>query len=179
MRPVLSYLRQQGLRAVLYVDDFFLCAANAHIDAHSSLLLDTLERVGLQVNWEKSCLQPKCKAEYIGYVVTTDNEDGQVHIAIPKSRIQSVRHDIKLALKKGQVLARGLARIAGKCVSMAKAILPAKLMLRNVYRLLKQRISWQDTLQLDMGTITDLNWWNTALSSWNGCTVRPKTIHAP
>ena len=110
LRPVISYLRQLGLRAVLYVDDFLLCADAEHIEAHTTVLLDTLKRLGLQVNWEKSSLAPACTAEYIGYLLTTDNEDGQVRIAIPKARIQSVRHDIKLTLKRGQVLARGTHR---------------------------------------------------------------------
>ena len=165
-------------RIVLYVDDFLLCATPEDINQHSAVLLQTLSRLGLQVNWEKSSLEPAYAKEYIGYLLNTDGVNGHVWISIPKSRIHALRHSIKSALGKGFVAARGLAHIAGKCVSMARAILPAKLMLRNVYRLLKQRQSWQDILLLDTGTITDLSWWSTALSSWNGCTVHPSTIQA-
>ena len=99
-------------------------------------------------------------------------------ISIPKFRIHALRHSIKSALGKGIVAARGLAHIAGKCVSMAKAILPAKLMLRNVDHLLKQRQSWQDILLLNTSTITDLSCWSRALSSWNGCAIHSSTIQA-
>ena len=36
-----------------------------------------------------------------------------------------------------------------------------------MYRLLASRQSWSDHLQFDQGTISDLNWWAVALSSWN------------
>ena len=38
--------------------------------------------------------------------------------------------------QKRQATARHLARIEGQCVAMAEVILPAKLLLRNVYRLI-------------------------------------------
>ena len=58
---------------------------------------------------------------------------------------------------------------------MAKAILPAKLLLRNVYRLLKQRDSWQDVLTIDEATVGDLEWWIKALDTWNGKAFRSES----
>ena len=43
-----------------------------------------------------------------------------------------------------------------------------KLLLRNLYRLLASRSSWQDVLNFDDSTIKDLQWWYHAVSSWNG-----------
>ena len=59
---------------------------------------------------------------------------------------------------------------------MPKAILPAKLLLRNVYRLLCSRTSWQDKLILDLGTIKDLECWMEALNSWNRCAAARHVI---
>ena len=55
---------------------------------------------------------------------------------------------------------------------MAKAILPAKLLLRNVYRLFRQKVSWQDVLTVDEATVCDLEWWIKALDTWNGKAFR-------
>ena len=51
---------------------------------------------------------------------------------------------------------------------MSKAIIPAKLFLRNTYRLLKQRQYWSDKLNLETHTLSDLQRWFKALDSWNG-----------
>ena len=59
---------------------------------------------------------------------------------------------------------------------MSRAILPGKLLLRNLYRLLHQRQSWQDKLPLDTGTIRDIQWLDTALISWNGTKVVHRII---
>ncbi len=77
-------------------------------------------------------------------------------------------------LNKGQATARALARIAGQIVSMTKAVTPAKLLLRNLYRCLKSRKSWQDMLTLDLESIRDLKWWIQAFDSWNGRAVEPQ-----
>ena len=59
---------------------------------------------------------------------------------------------------------------------MSKCVLPAKLLLRNVYRLLKTRLSWRDVLNLDNCTNNDLRWWFDSLSQWNGVIVESKPI---
>lgn len=79
-------------------------------------------------------------------------------------------------IKKGEPSARALARITGQCISMSKAVIPAKLLLRNLYKLLRQRKYWQDILILDQGCLKDLGCWQTVLKSWNGCAFCPKGI---
>ena len=176
LRPVICYLRSLGLRIVCYVDDFLLMAQDNCIEDHKSCLLKCLADLGWTVNFEKSRLTPDTCQEFIGYRITTVNDDGHVWISIPRNRIQKVCHDIRRALNKQIVTARALARITGQLVAMSKAILPAKLLLRNLYRLLRTRDSWQSYLILDKGSIKDLLWWATALKTWNGRAVQPQVI---
>ena len=51
---------------------------------------------------------------------------------------------------------------------MTKAILPTKLILRNVYRLLGTKKDWKDKLCISNAVQRYLNWWLEALSNWNG-----------
>ena len=176
VRPIVAHLRQQGLKTVSYVDDYLLTARADIIDSQIATLIHTFNTLGILINWEKSQLNPSTEIEFIGYIIRTESSDGQVWIEIPKRRITRLRHDIKLVLNKGVVSARGLARISGQCISMSKAILPAKLLLRNLYRLLRSRTSWQDKLILDLGTIKDLKWWMDALNSWNGSAAPRRVI---
>ncbi len=130
------------MRISAYVDDFIQAAPPPDIVAERDLVLGVLNKLGFYINVGKSSLEPAPSKVHIGYKIDTVKEDGQVWISIPKSRIQRLRHDINRLLRKDQVSARGLARVAGQCVAMATAIIPAKLLLRNIYRLLRTRSSW-------------------------------------
>ncbi|XP_072050326.1 uncharacterized protein [Amphiura filiformis] len=54
---------------------------------------------------------------------------------------------------------------------MSKAVLPGKLLLRNVYRLLATKLSWDQELVMDSETRADLTWWNHAVTAWNGSPI--------
>ncbi|GFN85014.1 reverse transcriptase [Plakobranchus ocellatus] len=57
---------------------------------------------------------------------------------------------------------------------MTKAVISAKLLLRNVYRCIKQKSTWQDNLVIDKATDRDLTWWWSALDHWNGRAFKPQ-----
>ena len=174
LRPVITYLRSIGIRTVLYVDDFIVFAPLNLVYEHRNLFIDLLQSLGLTINFEKSDLVPSLSKTFIGYVI--DNTCSRTIIKVTPNRIRKVKKDIGRVLKHQSVTARGLARIAGQCVSMSKCILPAKLLLRNVYRLLKTRLTWRDVLKLDSCTKNDLKWWFESLSQWNGVIVECKPI---
>ena len=90
-------------------------------------------------------------------------DNDAVWLIIPKCRIAAVIKDIKREFKKGQVIARALAKIAGQIVSMTKAVTPAKLLLRNPYKCLRSRKSCKD-----------LKWWLQAFESWKGRAIKPQ-----
>lgn len=174
LRPVVRFLRSKGLRVSLYVDDFILCASKDDIEDHKQLLLDTLSKLGLHVNWEKSSLTASQVVEYLGFIIRTDGK--WPSIEIPPARIKRVKKDIARTVGGEYVNARVLARILGQCVSMTRAIIPGKLLLRNAYRLLSTKQSWSDGLFIDEHTRRDLNWWLTSLENWNGCPIKKLAI---
>lgn len=175
LRPVANFLRSQGLRVCFYMDDILLMSQKTSMMEHRSLLLLTLQRLGWQINLEKSDLTPAQEITYIGYRIKTNTGD-YPSLSIPPERIRKVRKDIRRLLLAGKATARCLARVAGQCVSMSKAVLPAKLLLRNLYRLLKQRTSWEEILWLDSPTKKDLTWWHLALQNWNGRKLSTRPI---
>jgi hypothetical protein len=178
VRPVIKYLRQQGLRVVVFVDDFILMAQPDIIYKHMQLLLETLKRLGWHVNFDKCDLEPSTSKVFVGYVVMSDGPQGQPWIKVPQARVRKAKRDILRLLKTGRATARALARIAGQCVSMTACILPAKLLLRNLYRLLSTRQYWAQVLVLDPPTVKDLTWWVSTLSEWNGAPISTKPVEA-
>jgi ribonuclease HI len=175
LRPVISYLRQQGLRVSLWVDDFILFSNTSKIQEHKKLFIDTLHELGWRINLEKSVLIPKREANYIGYVIATDVAEYPI-IRIPKSRIRKLKKDIGRALAQTQIKVRVLARILGQCISMTKAVLPGKLLLRNSYRDLATKKSWDDFLVLSQPCRADLEWWSHAIDQWNGQILFPSQV---
>ena len=173
VRPVIQFLRMHDIRVTSYVDDFILFAQKQCMQNHRSLFLDTLSSLGWTLNFEKSSLSPDITKTYIGYQINTGEEPS---LKVPHERIYRLRKDISRTLKQCQVRARILARIAGQCISMAKAVLPAKLLLRNTYRLLASKTNWNDMLTIDKDTRADLVWWYTALKTWNGAAIQPGPI---
>jgi hypothetical protein len=175
LRPVIQHLRQAGLRLTAFVDDFLLCASPSSLPAHKAQLLNTLQSLGFHINFEKSHLSTHCKTlQFIGYIINTDADVPS--LSIPVTRLRKLQKDIRRALRVSTVSARFLARILGQCVSMTRAILPGKLLLRNAYRVLSRRSSWSDHLTLDSHTINDLQCWLGSLDNWNGAPIQKPHI---
>ena len=174
LRPVITYLRSKGIRVVVYVDDFIVLSAKHDISSHTEFLLNTLAGLGWTVNLEKSLLEPSQVKPFIGYII--DNTGDQTVIRIEKDRIRKLKKDISRALRYNVITARGLARIAGQCISMCKCVFPAKLLLRNLYRQLAQKEGWDQKISLDPYTRNDLEWFFNSVSQWNALYVVNKNI---
>ena len=173
VRCVISYLRQQGLRITSYVDDFLLLGSKSNICNHKQIFLDTLRRLGWQLNLEKCKLDPVSRIEYIGFMLDTTAQGGTPCIKVPHSRIRKVRKDLRRLLDSTCFSGRRLAVVLGQCVSMARAIFPAKLMLRNAYHLLSTKKDWDSKgLLMDTATRQDLQWWVQGLEHWNGVILK-------
>ena len=143
-----------------------LCAKECEFQSHKGILLETLTKLGWQINMEKSVLEPQKSIPYLGFIIATSGPKGP-YIQVSPQRVRKLRKDIQRALKLQCLTARALAKVAGQCISMTLAIVPGKLMLRNTCRLLSQRQSWSDRLEFDSGTTSDLQWWLGALKTWN------------
>ena len=137
IRQAIKILRGAGFRLSVYVDDFILCADEHSIDFVRETFLTLLCDLGLHVNWDKSNLVPSTEQQHLGHIMATNNKDGYVWIRVPSDRIRKVKHDINRAIKSKALTARALARICGQLISMSKAVLPAKLLLRNLYWVLR------------------------------------------
>ena len=173
VRSVIQYFRSQGLRVMAYVDDFLLAATNTDIQNQRDYFLDTLQNLGWHVSWEKSSLDPSQAKRYLSYLLNTAVVP---EIKIPQDRIRHLKRDIRRALNSATISAKSLARIAGQCISMSLAVIPGKLLLRNTYRLLAKRKSWEDRMIIDLETQRDLNWWLHAFKDWNGRVVKQNVI---
>ena len=176
IRPVVQYLRSLGLKVVAYVDDFILLAIPGLITAHSDDLLHTLLDLGLSINCDKSVLIPSSEIDFIGYVLFLDLDHPV--ICVQNSRLKKLKRCLRQLLTSENITARRLARIAGQCVSMSKVIVPAKLLLREVYRVLASHQGWDSLVVLTPPARVELQWWLHHVENWNSnpIVVRPYQI---
>jgi len=176
LRPIVSYLRSLGIRVSVFVDDFLLAATPSNIVDSTDQLLHTLSDLGFQINLEKSHLTPTSVIKYLGYVISSGR--GTITVKAQASRISNLKRTIKRALVSGRLSARALARICGKCVSVAWAVTPGKLFLRNAYRLLSTRKSWSEIQILTREVIQEFSWWLDSVDTWNSREICPTSIQA-
>ena len=176
IREFVTHLRARQLRFSMFVDDGILLAAPSIIVEQKLLLLKSCTDLGLNINWEKSELEPNQTVTYIGYVISSVNPDNLPWIKIPHQRIVKLKRDITRALLSSEIKARFLARICGQLISFTKAILPAKLLLRNLYAALKTRKDWSSIVLLSTPAKRDLEWWKSAIHEWNGRPIVKKSI---
>ena len=165
----MSFLRENGIRCILYVDDFLICGQRNVIEQNILFVIKTLEKLGWNINYKKSCLCPGESIEFLGLII--ENVDGNPILKVPKQKIAKIRKDIKRLLNAGVATARVLAKVTGQCLFICRAVLPGKLMLRNVYRLLKTRITWETKLSITEEVKKDLLWWYSCLETWNGRSI--------
>lgn len=168
MRSVIQYLREKGLRIIIYMDDMILLSDKDSIAEEAEFVQKTLIDLGFHINYDKSSLEPKTWCEFLGFIVDSCGVNGKPILKVPKHKIKKIRKDITRALAKPNIRARQLARLAGQCIAVCRAIFPGKLKLRSVYRLLKSRASWDSNLTWSEDCVNDLKWWIDALHSWNG-----------
>lgn len=177
VRPVVVYFRENFIRISPFVDDFLSMSQPAFTTDQRDFILQTFTELGWEINWEKSELEAKKELVFVGYIVSTHGQRGP-WLRVTAAKIHKLKRSIKRCLSLGTVTARGLARITGQCISMTKAILPAKLLLRNTYRVLSTRQNWDSLVTLDRPAEQDLRWWYTAVNNWNGAPLGQKAVQA-
>ena len=174
LRPVVSFLREHGIRNTVFVDDFLVMMRSLVCTDHKEFVINTLQELGWIINVEKSHLIPSKSCEFIGYNVHTQGKKGP-WLQVTYKKLHKLRRHIRFAVSQTYIKARFLAKIGGECIAMMKAILPAKLLLRNLYRTLATKSSWDSVIFLDEECRRDLNWWLVSLTSWNGAPLHTST----
>ena len=167
LRPVVKFLRENGIRNALFVDDFLFMIKMFQLTDHRDFALQTLQELGWSINFDKSCLVESESCEFIGFWVHSNGPSGP-WLQVTQKKMHKLRRHLAVAIKAYDVQARFLAKIGGECIAMMKAVLPAKLLLRNLYRNLAAKQTWDSRVVIEESCREDLKWWFNSLKNWNG-----------
>lgn len=74
MKPIMFHLRSQKLMSVIYLDDI-LCFGDDYEECKKNvdITIQLLESLGFIINKEKSCLVPKQKCKFLGFLLNSTN----------------------------------------------------------------------------------------------------------
>ena len=160
LRPVVSLLRQQGVKLHVYSDDW-LIRADTPEQLHAQTTIKVLQFLGWIINFEKSDLTPSEDFQFIGMQFNTR----RFTVApLPKIRVkvQSVQQHW---MANPNITARDLHRLLGMLVFMASLVRPGRLRLRPVQwwaatAWCQRTGNWSDRIQVPQWVLSEVAWWS-------------------
>ena len=184
VRPCVLHMRKMGLRLSSYVDDFlWLNAVEAECAVDSKRFRAVMEAMGWSINEKKSSKAPAQVVQHLGLIIDTTGDVPM--FKVPYEKLKRIRQLAKRVLKEGRagrLVLRELARFAGLCLSVARAVLPARLLLRSIYGVVRDtradctsgKAGWTRRVKMSAEALDEAEWWCEALATWNGRSVRPR-----
>ena len=161
LKPVAAFLRGQGIRLHIYLDDMLLMAQSerqlrSHVEITSGLLL----HLGFILNSRKCLTDPKQTMEFLGFIVDSE----QMTLSLPSAKVCKIRKECSHVRNRSLVSARQLAKLIGLLTSCLPAIEPAPLHYRALQRLKNLALSQGDhsynqRIILSHKSQLDLRWW--------------------
>ena len=162
LRPVVSLLRQQGVKLHVYLDDWLIRADTPEeAQLHAQTTIKVLQFLSWMINFEKSDLTPSQDFQFIGMQFNTR----RFTVApLPKMRVmvQSV-HQHWMA--NSNITARDLHRLLGMLVFMASLVRRGRLRLRPVQwwaatAWCQRTGNWSDRIQVPQWVLSEVAWWS-------------------
>ena len=168
LKPVVGFLRQIGLRLIVYLDDMLIMHVNKdQLEAMAPLVCNLFEALGLMVNTKKSILNPAQLIEFLGFQINSLT----MKFTLPSEKGKKIQQEAANLLKSQSIPARYLAIFVGKVAATSRAVAQAPLHYRTLQRPLNSTISRHNPLEhsdrfdaqiaLDNEVMTDLQWWST------------------
>ena len=162
LRPVVSLLRQQGVKLHVYLDDWLIRADTPEeAQLHSQTIIKVLQFLGWIINFEKSDLTPSQDFQFIGMQFNTR----RFTVApLPKMRIK-VQSVLQHWMANSNITARDLHRLLGMLVFMASLVRRGRLRLRPVQwwaatAWCQRTGNWSDRIQVPQWVLSEVAWWS-------------------
>ena len=166
MRPLIRHWRGKGFRAIVYIDDGIVAAeGEQNALAVSNQVREDLKSAGFIVNVSKSKWTPAKETTWLGFDINLRNNQLQV----PPYKIEALQHQLCHVITQPRLLAKELASLIGKIISMSLAFGPiGRFMTRSLYATLNTRLSWFQQLEVTPEAKTELQFWLCNVHKYNG-----------
>ena len=177
MKVVVAYLRERGIRLIIYLDDILImCHSIIEAQQHRDLVIRLLESLGFIVNLEKSVLNPSQIMEYLGMVVNSIN----MSLSLPDLKVSYIT-TLCQVLFKPKVSLREIFSLLGNLSWAIPSIPFAQMHYRDIQNCHIRQLHWanknfQKEIVLSEDARKDLSWWILNLKSVNGKSFFPDAL---
>ena len=87
MKPVVAFLRERGIRLIIYLDDLLiLCNCQDTLLSQLELIKDLFQTLGLLINNKKSQLEPSQEIVFLGLTISTIT----MQVSLPKEKVTRI-----------------------------------------------------------------------------------------
>ena len=170
LKPIVSYLRERGIRLVIYLDDILIMnASRADLLKDLVLVRSVLEHLGFVINEKKSVVSPSQCMEFLGMSLNSII----MSMSLPPKKIDSITSGCYRLLRLPGVRLREIASLLGQFAWAMPAVPFAASHYRELQHLYIRHSAIHDgnlavKVSLSEGARADLYWWATQLSHHNG-----------
>ena len=168
MKPVVTQMRNRGVRLIVYLDDILILAQSAQLlRTNMKMVAQMLESLGFKLNLKKCEWEPSQSIEFLGFLVNSMT----MTISLPLTKVQKIQKECRALLKRTLVTPRQLAQLIGLMTASIPAVAQAPLHYRALQRLRNKALSnsgYDDEVPMDEASQRDLQWWIHQLQSHNG-----------
>ena len=156
LRVVVAYLRKNGLRLVIYLDDILIVADSESATRLAvSQIKALLQSLGFVISSEKSEEDPVQSLEYIGLIVNAPS----MRLVLPDRKKQDILRLCKVALKDARVCRKDIEKIIGNLNWASAAVDFAPAHFRGLQILLNSHRHESGVFPLSVEAKSDLHWW--------------------
>ncbi|XP_067204258.1 uncharacterized protein [Linepithema humile] len=169
LRPVVTFLRNQGYQSVVYLDDFLLLGSSAD-ECRDNILasVNLLQSLGFVINFSKSHLDPSPRCKYLGFIFNSIKQS----LSIPDTRRENLLHLTIHLAQKSRCRIREMASFIGSLISVCPAVQYGLLYTRAFERkkflaLRRNNADYSTFMDIPLELQIDFSWWINIFSDSN------------
>ena len=165
-KPIVNWLRTQGVRLVIYLDDFLIIGrTQEEALRYTKLIVSLLLYLGFLINWEKSELEPQNSCQFLGMIINS----AVMSLELPEKKCANIKDTLEVLSSK-KIKIESLAELIGVLVAACPGEAYGWLYYKEL-ELVKRRalILHQNNpnkwTSLSEEAIQKLKWWRSQIST--------------
>lgn len=155
---IAEILRSQGVRVIVYLDDFLLASQNrVTLTSQVPKVLDILRSLGWHIKDQKCILEPCQEIEFLGLVWNTHSNI----IRLPRAKVESISMTLNSMITSKDCSLKQLQSLLGSLNFANFAIHRGRLHCRHLQRFLKefQQGRQREKRSIRSHVLAELDWW--------------------
>ena len=185
IKPVVAFLRERGIKLIIYLDDLLIISSCPEIlSVQINLIRDLFQILGLIINETKSQMTPTQEVVFLGFHLFIS----KMTISLPQEKMKRIKQDAVHLLQKPLVSIQEMATFVGKTTAASQAIRVAPLFHRQLQALINSVISqaqlkvevqqaYHQKIALTTEAWAEFQWWAQKASAQNQAPVAAQLLY--